>query len=379
MGVLALHMENDHTYEFNCTECEAKFPFKNQLKLHRREVHKEGTFSCFVCNDKFKTHKLLKAHIQKKCKSQRSNQLQNKIVHKRNDDILPEDEHKCPQCPKITNNQVSLINHMNTAHKSTSCKCDTCGGIYVNRELLIKHIVDNHTDVGRKQLQGGLEQQFQGGPGLQNVWQQQHGVGQQHHNSNQVIMLERLKCQNCDYETNTNTEFEFHNETVHWQQIRSHYCKRCNTKYRGSTTRENHMCRLPNDDPQNTCNFCKIKFTSKESKIDHICQQHHYKTVEQQKIDRRRANTKCKNGVDCWRASRNKCWFMHTVQVNQFPHQEQGQVEGEVLTGRQKAQGQDGRPKLYCQYQERCFKGVSCTYLHINQDFLQRNPILVNQ
>ena len=36
MQVLGLHMENDHQYEFECTECQKKFPFKNQLKLHRR-------------------------------------------------------------------------------------------------------------------------------------------------------------------------------------------------------------------------------------------------------------------------------------------------------------------------------------------------------
>ena len=36
MNVLGLHMENDHQYKFECNECGKKFPFKNQLKLHRR-------------------------------------------------------------------------------------------------------------------------------------------------------------------------------------------------------------------------------------------------------------------------------------------------------------------------------------------------------
>ena len=133
MVLLGLHMENDHEYEFECTDCENKFPFKNQLKLHRREVHEEGTFSCFVCSKKFKTHKQLKAHIQRKCKSQSSNHTNIKIVHKHNEDILPEDEHRCLYCPKITNNQVSLVNHINTAHKSTQEKCDSCGKICSNR------------------------------------------------------------------------------------------------------------------------------------------------------------------------------------------------------------------------------------------------------
>ena len=39
MKILGLHMENDHLYKFSCMDCEAKFPFKNQLKIHKREVH----------------------------------------------------------------------------------------------------------------------------------------------------------------------------------------------------------------------------------------------------------------------------------------------------------------------------------------------------
>ena len=33
MDVLGLHMENDHQYEFPCSDCNKKFPFKNQLKI----------------------------------------------------------------------------------------------------------------------------------------------------------------------------------------------------------------------------------------------------------------------------------------------------------------------------------------------------------
>ena len=161
MDVLGLHMENDHQYEFECNECDQKFPFKNQLKLHRREIHEEGTFVCFVCNEKFKTHKQLKAHIQRKCKSQSLPKPTaiHPIVHKHNEEILPEDEHKCPKCPKITNNQVSFLYHMNTVHQATIDKCDTCGQEFTNREILIKHIVDNHTNiVSRPEEQMGIQQ-----------------------------------------------------------------------------------------------------------------------------------------------------------------------------------------------------------------------------
>ena len=107
-------------------------------------------FSCFVCNEKFRTHKELKQHMQKRCKT---NSAPKQIVHKHNEDIMKEDEHKCPVCPKITNNQVSLVNHINTAHAACKEKFDSCGQQFESIETLIKHIVDNHTVKGSHVIQ----------------------------------------------------------------------------------------------------------------------------------------------------------------------------------------------------------------------------------
>ena len=117
-----------------------QFPFRNQLKIRRREVHEEQSF---VCNAKFGIHKELKQHILKKCKSN-SNPSTNAIVHRQNEDIQEENKYKCPKCPKITNNKVSLVPNMNTVHRVNTKKCDTCGHEFQNRDDLIKHIVDNH-------------------------------------------------------------------------------------------------------------------------------------------------------------------------------------------------------------------------------------------
>ena len=140
----------------------------------RRKVHEEGTFACFVCNEKFKIHRQLKAHIQRKCKSKSTPKPTpiNHVVHKHNEDILPEDEHKGPKCPKITNNHVSLVNHMNTVHQAIKEKCDMCGEEFTNRDILVKHIVENHTVLGMQQ--GGWHQVGQG-----QHQQQQGSRGQQ--------------------------------------------------------------------------------------------------------------------------------------------------------------------------------------------------------
>ena len=352
MDVLGLHMENDHQYQFDCNECGKKFPFKNQLKLHRREIHEEGTFACFVCNEKFKIHKQLKAHIQRKCKSQSMSapKAPNPIVHKHNEDILPEDEHKCPKCPKITNNQVSLLNHMNTVHQATIDKCDTCGQEFTNREILVKHIVDNHTNIGIQQ--GGWKKvQYYEKRGQQ----QQHGQ-----------WLPKHKCQQCQYETNSQNELEFHIETLHHNGNARNWCHRCNIEVNRENTRERHICRMPDFDTENTCNFCKAEVISTEAKQNHVCEQHPFKTVSQQNREKRRPHIECNNGIECWRAKLGKCWFKHSNIVNVLPHQEQRQMV--------EARTNSARPPLYCKYQDQCFKGQQlCRFKHINQDFLQSN------
>ena len=88
--------------------------------------------------------------MQKRCKP---NSAPKQIVHKHNEDIMKEDEHKCPICPKITNNQVSLVTHINTTYATNQEKCDSCGEDYQSRETLIKHIVDNHTVNGTQVIQ----------------------------------------------------------------------------------------------------------------------------------------------------------------------------------------------------------------------------------
>ena len=335
LQILSLHIENDHHFQFDCNECGKKFPFKNQLKIHKREVHEEGSFACFVCNAKFKTHKELKQHIHKKCKSN-ANPSPNKIVHRHNEDILEEDEHRCPKCPKITNNQVSLVHHMNTVHMVITEKCDTCGLEFQNREVLIKHIVDNHTQ-----------------------------------------------------------------KSTHI--ISRFICKVCNVELHGEMNKESHMCRKP----QWGCDWCKQEFYSSEARKNHICDKHKFKTVDEQLRARRRSQTECNNGVDCWRAARNKCWFKHSLPINIFPQEghsvyvqqervqerqvqpdsaHRGQLqEGQGHPGqrrqeqqRDQGQGQPGagaRPQLYCRFQEICFKGDACKFKHFQLGFPLRNPV----
>ena len=102
------------------------------MKTHKREVHYKGPFVCFV-----RTHQELKQ--KKGCKSSAPKQ----IVHKHNDEMQKENEHKCP-VSKNYRHQVSLAHHINKIHKSNKNKCDSCGQEFENRGTLIEHSTQPH-------------------------------------------------------------------------------------------------------------------------------------------------------------------------------------------------------------------------------------------
>ena len=105
----------------------------------------------------------------------------------------------------------------------------------------------------------------------------------------------------------------------------------------------------------NQCYYCKVELFSSQDKQHHVCEQHHYKTVDQQRKDIKRKNTDCTHGDNCFRKAKNRCWFKHSQPINLLPHQEQGH---------------DSRPQLYCRYQDRCFKGLECKFKHFPGGFL---------
>ena len=341
LEVLALHIENDHQLEFDCNECNKKFPFKNQLKIHRREVHEQGSFACFVCNDKFKTHSELKQHIQKRCKTM-SNTASNPILHKHNEDIHKEDEHKCPKCPKITNNQVSLVNHMNTMHKVVTEKCDTCGLEFESREVLIKHIVENHTAIGTQ-------------------------------------VIPRYICKVCNVEVHSNINKENHMcRKPQWG------CDWCKQEFYSTEARKNHIC-------------AQHRFKSVEEQLrvqkrlrteckngaecwraaNNRCWFKHSQPVnvfpqqgqgEQGHVQSRQAQP----GQGRQDPGQQGPW--RTVQRQQRQGQQGQQGQGQQGQSGQGQTATPARTQLYCRYQESCFKGAeACRFKHFQVGFHQMN------
>ena len=380
MNVLGLHMENDHQYEFECTECSNKFPFKNQLKIHRREVHEEGTFSCFVCNNRFKTHKELKQHIQKKCKSQNTaNQttvVNKQIVHKHNEDILEEDEHKCTMCSKITNNQVSLIHHINTAHMPKKDKCDSCGQEFENKSTLIEHIVEKHTVKGTQ-------------------------------------IIQRHVCKVCNVEVHGEESKNNHMCRKHMDA-----CSFCKKKFYSREAMQEHICSmhpfksvddqlLANKRKTVECNHgvdcyrarrgrCWFKHSLPVNMIPHgvqgqlqqgeqqgqVQQQGHLQGRVQQQVQQQghpqgrvQQQGHHQGQVQQQQQVQQQGHSQAQWQGQQQDQGEQGQGQWHQQKGRRRGQANNStRSQQYCRYQETCFKGPqACNFKHIQQNFLQVN------
>ena len=356
MNALGLHMENDHQYEFECSECSNKFPFKNQLKIHRREVHEEGTFSCFVCNNRFRTHKELKQHIQKKCKSQSTtNQtigVNKQIVHKHNEDILEEDEHKCTMCPKITNNQVSLIHHINTTHMTKKAKCDSCGQEFVNKSTLIEHIVEKHTVKGTQ-------------------------------------IIQRHVCKVCNVE-------------VHGDEAKSnHICRKhldacsfCKKKFYSREAIQEHIC---SEHPFKSVDEQLLARKRKTVECSHGAHRYRARVGRCWFKHSLPVNMTPHGGQDEQRGQGQQQGLLqghgqgqqqgHPQGLHQGHHlgqeqqQGQGQMQGQQGQWKQQTGPRRGqisnRSELYCRYQEKCHKGPqTCTFKHMQQGFRQENNVL---
>ena len=328
--ILGLHMENDHQYQFDCNECNKKFPFKNQLKMHKRENHEEGTFACFVCSSKFKSHQELKQHIQKRCKTQ-NNSSTVKIVHKHNEDINKEDEHKCPKCPKITNNQVSLVNHMNTMHSIKAEKCDSCGQEFQSREELIKHIVDTHTKQG-------------------------------------TAVIPRHICKVCNIEVHGDI-----NRDNHICRKPQWCCDWCKEEFYSSEARKTHICQQHRfktvDEQLNARRRSNIECSNGPECWRASLGKCWFKHSQRVNILSQQQQGQQQQGHQGRQGNQGRQGQQSHGQREQQEQEGQGQDWQFQQRHGRRGQRQQGQGQLYCRFQERCFKGEFCKYKHFEQNF----------
>ena len=201
-----------------------------------------------------------------------------------------------------------------------------------------------------------------------------------------------MKCNQCNYITNTQNELVYHIETKHQNQ--NIKCDNCPQVFMTSEALVQHIVQnhtnyqgrqrntLSNE--VWTCTFCESVFNGKEARDNHVCSMHSFQTVDQQENRRKKSNEPCKRGSQCHFLKYGKCWYFHAQNVEnnmRAPGSDISTGRHNTRSSSQQRQGQrqqgDNRPQLYCQFQDGCLRKESCKFKHINQGFLtpesQRN------
>ena len=96
-----------------CDECPKTFVDKTSLRKHRR-YHKNKTFNCLVCEDKFTSRAEFQNHLN---------------THQ---------DHQCGECGKFFSHKSSLAVHSRT-HKG-SLKCPYCNNFFTRNDRLKIHM-----------------------------------------------------------------------------------------------------------------------------------------------------------------------------------------------------------------------------------------------
>ena len=115
-----------------------------------------------------------------------------------------------------------------------------------------------------------------------------------------VQLMERKKCNQCSYETNTDTEFNHHIESKHgahqkdyrgikatgypighamWATNKNmntteHKCNECNSVFSDESRLRAHMSKNHNSNYNHTCKNCSIVFNTNIEIIEHINKTH---------------------------------------------------------------------------------------------------------
>lgn len=211
-----------------------------------------------------------------------------------------------------------------------------------------------------------------------------------------------LKCNVCDQIFPNQDNLKTHMDENHSSEVD---CEKCKAVFRKEQDVFDHA-NVCNEILQvNFCDICKREVISKAALRKHV------KTCKQKKVNQ---NVLCRNGESCSYLKANRCSFSHPVTQNKQPHQIQRQSDEWKTVQRKsrkvlwtcrfctaqihspeagcnhiceqlrikrmneqqnmcKQNGQFGRSKLWCRFQERCTKGVHCEFRHFQQGFSHPN------
>lgn len=154
---------------FQCEKCDKRYPRKDSLRRHRREVHSSAAIpkvrgqghTCHLCGINFDQGYLYRLHMTK---------AHNEVLEKESEEHQPNadedasNKHKCNFCEKRFCRKESVRRHIREAHEGKKKKdegivyeCDQCEKRYDRRDVLRRHIrlVHEAVQAGNCDLCGG--------------------------------------------------------------------------------------------------------------------------------------------------------------------------------------------------------------------------------
>ena len=370
--------------KYKCPLCDKLFALKKVLRVHQH-MHGRLGYECNICKKKLPNRNAFQQHRQKKCKSVGLSPNSPNLVQPRPSEgridvgqsspTILKGELPCQMCDFKTNSQSTMIDHIKGKHDPNPIyHCDTCGTISSTTEELVRHIHEEHTNIGKTPIQVQTRPQVQ-------------------------IPVD-LNCQKCDFKSNNQSNLIKHIKHQHDPKPK-HHCDTCGKIFDKTNDLVNHLIKehtraqhiervvdegreAENDNvtwtsPENwNCHFCGSKDMTTKQRDDHICKYHPYKSMQQQKKQIQRKSVECIWGPWCTWYEVGKCWYKHDsnsltwTEEGRRLNREQGSTRSQTQTQTQTqnrpvdehARSGQGFRSKWCAYQDKCDRRDRCKFRH---------------
>ena len=348
---LSDHIKIKHpNSQFKCDKCQQRLPFKSALKHHMKTKHPKINYQCFVCKTTFISKIGLISHRSSRCKSPPSINI--------------------PQVAAPGDSMMAAPGASQVAASGASTAADPGASQVAASRASTAAAPGASTAAapGASRLPAPGASQAPESLAPLTAPQRQADT-----NVNQ--WLPRLKCQKCEYETNTQNELVYHIEERHSEPI--FRCDNCPQHLRSNEELVNHIVqmhtsqghRIDTNVPRvrNTidngiwdCKLCGKNTRSNYERDTHVCQEHPFQTISQQNRRRTKSQTPCTRGHQCHHYRLGKCHFSHAQTVER-------PVQAQDNTRNMR------RNDMWCSYQDKCNRRQTCVYKHMDRetDFIQ--------
>ncbi|KAI5636820.1 zinc-finger double domain-containing protein [Phthorimaea operculella] len=137
--IVATHIERNHTPQI-CTTCNKSFSNYTQKMCHmnfKHRIERTEAAYCVQCDRQFDNEAQLTRHVYQSYK--------HKHEWKREPKKKVQEQHKCPECPKVFMNKGSLKAHYNFVHENKiNYYCNNCDKAFLNRGRYREHMKVHH-------------------------------------------------------------------------------------------------------------------------------------------------------------------------------------------------------------------------------------------